>query len=95
MHDVLLYAHDRYPSGAFERPAGINAALVCEESGLLAGADCPHTREELFISDTVPQKVCDGKHEASTAALQILFPVRGDVFKYDPRFARRGPAAAF
>ena len=95
MHDVLLYAQDRYPSGAFERPAGINAALVCEESGLLAGPDCPHTREELFISDTVPQKVCDGKHEASAAALQILFPVRGDVFKYDPALPAAGQQLHF
>lgn len=95
MHDVLLYAHDRYPSGVFERPAGINAALVCEESGLLAGPDCPHTREELFISDTVPQKVCDGKHEASAAALQILFPVRGDVFKYDPALPAAGQQLHF
>ena len=90
MHDVLAYARQKYPSGGFEPPPGIVRAEVCEGSGLLAGPDCTHRREEVFTEKTQPQQQCDGTHTAPAAGLQISFPQWGDVFKYDPAL----PAAA-
>ncbi len=87
LHDVLSYANDRWPGGDFVRPQGVVAATVCEESGLLAGPNCPRVREEIFVSGTVPTEICDGQHSAKAAELKIIFPVSGDVFVYDPAIA--------
>lgn len=83
MHDVLVYANGKYPSASFERPSGVQDAVVCEDSGLLAGPDCTRTREELFARSSLPQ-TCGGRHGVRERALQITFPASGDVFKYDP-----------
>lgn len=90
MHDVLVYARDKYPSGAFERPQSVLSAVVCQDSGLLAGPSCARTREEIFTRQSVPAQVCSGAHGAQKEPLQIIFPVNGDVFTYDPAL----PAAA-
>lgn len=90
MHDVLVYANDKYPSGAFEKPQEVFSASVCEQSGLLAGPGCAHTREEVFASGSASAQICGGVHGAPAAPLQITFPARGDAFKYDPAL----PAAA-
>jgi penicillin-binding protein 1B len=34
--------------GEFSRPPGLETAVVCRESGMLARGSCPHTYEELF-----------------------------------------------
>jgi penicillin-binding protein 1B len=48
-------AHD------FRAPSGVVSAQICSETGELAGADCPHARNEVFIAGTEPTTVC-GKH---------------------------------
>ncbi len=95
MHDVLLYAQRKYPSEDFECPDGIQQAVVCEQSGLLAGPGCIHTREEVFAAGTVPQQVCSGKHQALSNKLQLIFPVSGDVYKYDPALPPAGQQLHF
>lgn len=90
LHDVLLYAAARYPGGEFERPQNVVSAVVCEDSGLLAGEHCRHTREELFVQGALPARSCDGVHDAEAGALQITFPVSGDVYKYDPALPAAG-----
>ena len=91
MHDVLLYANEKYPGGEFVRPAGVSAAQICTRSGLLAGASCPQTREEIFVEGTLPQQTDNGPI-SSQQTLQITFPVRGDVFVYDPALPAAGQA---
>ena len=95
MHDVLLYAQRKYPAGAFAVPEGITRVSVCEQSGLLAGPACTHTREEVFVPGTVPQQVCDGTHQSISDTLQITFPVAGDVYKYDPALPAAGQQLHF
>ncbi len=95
MHDVLLYAQRKYPAGAFDMPEGITRVSVCEQSGLLAGPGCAHTREEVFVAGTVPQQVCDGTHQAISDTLQITFPISGDVYKYDPALPAAGQQLHF
>ena len=84
LHDVMMVANEKYPSGEFNRPNSVQSALICSESGLLAGENCSHTREEIFTSGTVPQQYCDGKHHAQMQKLEIIFPVKGDIYTYDP-----------
>lgn len=83
MHDLAVYLQRKYPSPPFETPEGVTRALVCAQSGLLAGPACKHTKEEVFDSAHLPA-VCDGKHTASAPALAITSPSAGDVFKLDP-----------
>ena len=84
LHDVLMYAYEKYPSGAFVRPRGVVSAKICTQSGQLAGPHCTHTREEVFTQDTAPHQVCNGKHSLEGNTLQIISPAAGDVYKYDP-----------
>lgn len=42
------------PERPFSEPRGLVRQEVCALSGLLPTSACPHTREELFISGTVP-----------------------------------------
>lgn len=90
LHDVLMAAQKRYSAGDFVRPDGVIMARICNQTGLLAGEHCTHTREELFTPDTVPTHVCDGVHTADKPSLQITFPVRGDVYVYDPALPASG-----
>ena len=83
MHDLAVYLQHKYPSEPFDVPEGITRALVCTQSGLLAGKTCTHTKEEVFASDRMPA-VCDGKHTPATQQLKIVSPAAGDVFKLDP-----------
>lgn len=83
MHDLAVYLQRKYPSPPFETPEGVTRALVCAQSGLLAGPACKHTKEEVFDFAHLPA-VCDGKHTASAPALAITSPSAGDVFKLDP-----------
>lgn len=83
LHDLAVYMQQRFPSAPFSEPAGIKRALVCSESGLLAGKTCAHTREEVFDETFLPA-VCDGNHQEADAKLKILSPKTGDIFKFDP-----------
>ncbi len=91
MHDVAVYLQRKYPSPAFEMPTGIRRALVCTQSGRLAGEKCMHTREEVFDEQHLPEK-CSGKHQPEVASLRITSPSQGDVFKLDPSVARASQA---
>ncbi|OUO56467.1 penicillin-binding protein 1C [Candidatus Avelusimicrobium gallicola] len=87
MHDLAVYLQKKYPSEPFETPAGITRALVCTQSGLLAGPACTHTKEEVFSSRHLPA-VCSGRHQVAVSALAITSPDKGDVFKMDPSIPR-------
>ena len=39
------------------RPSEIEERVVCRETGLLAGPDCP-TKRERFVKSTTPVEVC-------------------------------------
>jgi penicillin-binding protein 1B len=43
----------------FPRPAGVESAKICLESGKLAGDLCTRTATEVFIAGTAPQTRCD------------------------------------
>jgi len=43
----------------FPRPAGVESAKICLESGKLAGDLCTRTATEVFIAGTEPQTKCD------------------------------------
>lgn len=83
MHDLAVYLNEKYPSPSFKTPEGVTRALVCTQSGRLAGPACQHTKEEVFLTKNLPAK-CDGKHASAAPVLQILSPAPGDVFKWDP-----------
>jgi penicillin-binding protein 1B len=51
---------------AFVRPAGINSLEVCNDSGQLAGSDCPGSHWEVFIAGTEPTVSCE-LHSAELA----------------------------
>ena len=91
MHDLAVYLQKKYPSEPFETPEGITRALVCTQSGLLAGPSCTHTKEEVFSARHLPA-VCSGRHQAAVSALSITSPANGDVFKIDPSIPRAAQA---
>jgi len=47
------------PASDFTSPGGMITAVICTESGLLATPDCPHVKNEVFISGTEPTAFCD------------------------------------
>jgi penicillin-binding protein 1B len=47
----------------FPAPNGIEQAVICTDSGKLAGPHCPNTRNEYFIAGSEPAK-CD-MHDAT------------------------------
>ena len=94
MHDLAVYLERKYPSTPFSVPEGVQRALVCTQSGLLAGERCTHTKEEVFDKRHLPA-VCDGTHTAAPQALTILSPEPGDVYKIDPSVPLASQAAKF
>jgi penicillin-binding protein 1B len=60
----------------FRAPSGIEQALICTDSGKLAGAQCPNTRNEYFIAGSEPAK-CDmhgaaAERSSETAGVDIV-----------------------
>jgi membrane carboxypeptidase/penicillin-binding protein len=50
---------DSTKRGHFPRPtAGIAYRTICRETGFLASAFCPSTREEIYLEGTEPQAQC-------------------------------------
>ncbi len=94
MHDLAVYLQRKYPSSPFTVPDGVRRALVCTQSGLLAGKNCRHTKEEVFNKNYLPP-VCDGKHTAAPQAVKILSPEGGDVYKIDPSVPLASQAVKF
>jgi len=56
----LMKSLPQYVSGEwFDMPEGVEKHTICNESKLLAKADCcPDTTEELFLSGTAPTETC-------------------------------------
>jgi penicillin-binding protein 1B len=70
------------PRGKFAEPAGLEHALICRQSGLLARPICPSQIEEVFLPGQKPTKVCDLQHEPRFEEAQHDFGQRlGDFFK--------------
>ncbi len=86
LHDIAVYLQEKYPSPAFTAPAGVTRAAVCSQTGLLAGASCTHTQEEVFLKGTLPKK-CDGKHTTPPSKVKISSPTANDVYQWDPSVA--------
>ncbi len=53
-HALMTYATQSLPVAAWQAPAGVVRLVVCEPSGLLPTADCPTTREEVFLRGNEP-----------------------------------------
>jgi len=52
-------AAGRHGDGPFDRPRGVERVLICSESGLLAGVECPAVTDEDFLRGTAPEELCD------------------------------------
>jgi len=63
--DIMLYLYHLHdPSNLFGNPPeGIVSARICPLSGKLAGNDCPHSIEEMFLEGTEPGEFCQ-MHQA-------------------------------
>jgi membrane carboxypeptidase/penicillin-binding protein PbpC len=55
-HEVMRGLLQGQPAHPFERPDGLTQVEICELSGLLPHATCPHTRTEWFIAGTEPTR---------------------------------------
>jgi penicillin-binding protein 1B len=42
----------------FRAPSGVVSAQICSDTGQLAGSDCPHARNEVFVAGTEPTTFC-------------------------------------
>jgi 1A family penicillin-binding protein len=47
--------HQGRPIQQFKRPSGIGVAMICADTGALAGDACPNRMEELFVAGTEPK----------------------------------------
>ena len=54
--DLMRAAHGGKPIVPFARPAGVTTALIDPATGLLAAADTPGAREEVFLAGTEPKE---------------------------------------
>jgi 1A family penicillin-binding protein len=61
MKDAL----EAYPDRPFQRPHGIVVREVCEDTGLLATANCTNPSAEVFVSGTEPLRMCNQHYERS------------------------------
>jgi 1A family penicillin-binding protein len=61
MKDAL----ETYPDRPFARPHGILVREVCEDTGLLATANCPNAAAEVFVSGTEPLRMCNRHYQRS------------------------------
>lgn len=66
---IMTRVHENLPSKSFDVPSGLTNATVCQETGLLAGPNCSRKYSELFMSGTVPSKVCDNHTPIVTEGL--------------------------
>ena len=61
--DFMKKAHENLEVKDFELPEGEYVELtVCNESGLLAGPNCPHKSTRLFSKGSEPQETCNLSH---------------------------------
>ena len=62
-------AHD------FRAPSGIVTAEICGQTGLLAGPNCPRTRNEVFIDGTEPTALCAEHNNSYIGAVSTVADV--------------------
>jgi penicillin-binding protein 1B len=68
--------------GKFAEPAGLEHAVICRQSGLLARPICPSRVDEVFLPGQKPTQVCNLRHEPRFEEAQRDFGQRlGDFFK--------------
>ncbi len=68
--------------GKFVEPAGLEHAVICRQSGLLARPICPSQIDEVFLPGQKPTQVCNLEHEPRFEEAQHDFGQRlGDFFK--------------
>jgi penicillin-binding protein 1A len=63
--NFMKAALEAYPDRPFQRPHGIVVREVCEDTGLLATANCPKPGAEVFVSGTEPLRMCNQHYERS------------------------------
>ncbi|MGD9141591.1 MAG: PBP1A family penicillin-binding protein [bacterium] len=63
--NFMKTALEAYPDRPFPTPHGIVVREVCEETGLLATANCPSPHAEVFVSGTEPLRMCNKHYERS------------------------------
>jgi 1A family penicillin-binding protein len=63
--EFMKKALEAYPDRPFARPHGIVVREVCEDTGLLATANCPNAIAEVFVSGTEPLRMCNRHYERS------------------------------
>ncbi len=88
LRDAALALERRYGVRDFPVPAGIRAADVDPDSGLLAGPGCAGSVREVFRRDRLPTRACAPRAPDAPVApggrLTIAFPRPGDVLRLDP-----------
>ncbi|UMZ75137.1 transglycosylase domain-containing protein [Natranaerofaba carboxydovora] len=54
-------ADEKYEFGNFDKPDGMVAKDICQESGNIASTNCPddHVKEEHFLPNKVSREICD------------------------------------
>jgi penicillin-binding protein 1B len=68
--------------GQFAEPAGLEHAVICRDSGLLARPICPSRVDEVFLAGQKPTQICNLRHEPRFEEAQRDFGQRlGDFFK--------------
>lgn len=90
---VMRLVSTYYPPEPFPKPNGLTEKIVCSDTGLLAGKDCPNTRIELFMENHTPSGYCL-LHKSSppdfttvqrrAPGLAILSPRNHERYLYDP-----------
>lgn len=63
--NFMKAALEAYPDRPFPKPHGIVVREVCEDTGLLATANCPNPHAEVFVSGTEPLRMCNKHYERS------------------------------
>ncbi len=94
------------PAKDFEPPKGSDTDFVtkkiCLDSGLLAGANCPRTRDEVFKKETAPTKFCNlhtgagggVSGEDTNSGNNNASPAGGDILEMDSQPVVAAPTAS-
>ncbi|MFC2164500.1 penicillin-binding protein 1C [Acidobacteriota bacterium] len=107
--DVMLLLEKEYPGKIFPEPDNLNRVKICLQSGKKATHSCPYPMEEIFVHGTEPFEFCTHDHTKDRDAsqrgqsnqtslgsqLRILFPMDGDIFKFDPILRRKFQSIRF
>ncbi|MDR1486538.1 MAG: penicillin-binding protein 1C [Deltaproteobacteria bacterium] len=74
-----------------EIPAGVQSVRICPLSGLPVGSDCPNSKNEYFITGTVPTEKCDHSLHARNWASAKRFPEDLKVLGAETKFGFTNP----